>query len=472
MLEIYDLRSALSALEHAGHNLVRVDEALDPHLDLLDHYLASYRTPFNSWMSAEQPLRLYERPKTGVFPVLLGLFGSRARTAFYLDPAARDGERLSNAGLIHRAIAAPRAPVCRAQASARAVVEHPDLHALLPALTCAPGDPGPTVTLGLVYARDEQTGAANCSVHRITLKPGSVAIAIFPGGHLQRLIDIHVARGQRLPVSINIGLDPAIYLAAALSKPALAFGDDELGVYGALRGRGVELAPCLTNSGRFIDHAEIVIEATLGAEKEFESPAGPDGEALSMPEYLGYFSPCGEVSTLHVSALTHRPGALYQALSGPGREQSELLGAGQEASIFRLLQEQGVGALVREIVAQPAGGGHLLTVIQVLKRCEADDERVRAIAEVLLEHIAATKNLVLVDADVNPYSIEDVMWAMSTRFRADRDIHSTRALRGTPLDPSQSSLYCSAEPEGFTRKSVLDCTVPFSLRARFRRAFC
>ena len=30
-------------------------------------------------------------------------------------------------------------------------MEHPDLKAVLPALTCSPGDPGPTVTLGLVY---------------------------------------------------------------------------------------------------------------------------------------------------------------------------------------------------------------------------------------------------------------------------------------------------------------------------------
>jgi UbiD family decarboxylase len=470
VLDIHDLRSALDALEGAGQPLAYIDAPTNPDVDLIHDYLASYRTPANSWMTAEQPLRLYRKPTQGIFPVLLGVFGSRARTRFFLDPDGRHGGKLSNAALLTQAIANPHAPVRLRQGSARVTVEHRDLNALLPALTCSAGDPGPTVTLGLVYARDPVSGAANCSVHRITLKRSSAAIAIYPGGHLQRLIDIHLARGERLPVSVNIGMDPAIYIAAALSKPALEFGDDELGIAGAVRGRPVELAACQSSIGWFVDHAEIVIEASLGHDKEAESETGP-ARGHSMPEYLGYYSPCGEVSTMRVSAMSHRPGALYQALSGPGREQSELLGAGQETSVFRLLHERGFGALVREIVALPAGGGHLCTVLQVAKQSSADDERIRHVAAEILEDISSLKNFVLVDEDVNPYSADDVLWAMSTRFRAEMDIHSTRALRGTPLDPTQSSLYCAGGQDGFTNKTVIDCTVPFGLRARFRRAF-
>jgi UbiD family decarboxylase len=470
VLDIHDLRSALEALDGAGHPLAYVDAPVNPNVDLIHDYLASYRTPLNSWMTAEQPLRLYRKPTQGIFPVLLGVFGSRAKTRFFLDPDGRHGAELSNAALLTQAIANPRAPIRLKHGSTRVVVERPDLKGLLPALTCSPGDPGPTVTLGLVYARDAVSGAANCSVHRVTLKRSSVAIAIYPGGHLQRLIDIHLARGERLPVSINIGLDPAVYIAAALSKPAVEFGDDELGIAGAVRGQPIELAPCLSNTGWFVDHAEIVIEASLGHEKEAESEAGP-AAGHSMPEYLGYYSPCAQVATMRVSAMSHRPDALYQALSGPGREQSELLGAGQEASVFRLLQERGFGALVREIVALPAGGGHLFTVLQVAKQSRADDERIRRAAETILESISSLKNFVLVDKDVNPHSADDVLWAMSTRFRAEMDIRSTRALRGTPLDPTQSSLYCPGGQDGFTNKTVIDCTVPFGLRARFQRAF-
>jgi 4-hydroxy-3-polyprenylbenzoate decarboxylase len=78
---------------------------------------------------------------------------------------------------------------------------------------------------------------------------------------------------------------------------------------------------------------------------------------------------------------------------------------------------------------------------------------------------------VLVDPDVNPLSADDVLWAMATRFRAERDISFTPELRGTPLDPSQSAAYAEGGRNGYTVKSVLDCTMPFAQRARFRRAF-
>jgi 4-hydroxy-3-polyprenylbenzoate decarboxylase len=470
--DIHDLRSALDALIRAGHAVTTIDAPLGPYVALIEDYLDAYRTPTNSWMTADQPLRLYRQPTTGKFPVLMGVFGSRERTRFFLDPQARD-PGLSNAALLYRAIANPLPPVKRAAAPPRIVIERPDVNALLPALTCSVGDPGPTVTLGLVYARDEATGAANCSVHRITLKPNSIVVGINPSGHLQQMIDAHVARGERLPVSVNIGLDPVIYIAAALSRPAVEYGDDELAIAGAVRGTPVELAPGFVNGGWFIDHAEIVIEGSFGTERESESDrATPETEeGLSMPEYLGYYSPCGDATTLRVAALTHRPDAIYQAVTGPGREQSELLGAGQEAAVFRVLREQGYGDLVREIAASPAGGGHLLTVLQVAKQSAADDARAKAMAALVLESVSPSKMVVLVDQDVNPFCGDEVLWAMATRFRAEMDIALTSELRGTPLDPSQSSAYAPGGRNGYTVKSVLDCTMPFALRPRFRRAF-
>ena len=459
-------------LEAAGHAITRVDAQVDPQFGLLSDYLASYRTPLNSVMSAEQPLRLYRHPTRGRFPVLLGLFGSRARTRFFLAPPGASAENLSNAEILHRAAANPLPPSQRRWPSKRNLVEEPDVRSMLPALTHTACDPGPTVTLGLVYAVDAATGVANCSVHRITLKRASIAIAIHPRCDLQRLIDAHVARGVRLPVSVNIGMDPAIYIAGALSAPAVQFGEDELGVAGAIRARPVEIAPCYTNGAWFVDHAEIVMEATLGAEREPESDASPCAvAAFSMPEYLGYRSPSGEASTMRVSAMSYRTDAIYQAVTGPGREQAELLGAGQEAALRRAMSDRGYASLVRDIVAQAAGGGHLLTVLQVSKQSSADDERARMAAEAILEDVSTTKNIVLVDEDVNPCSVDDVLWALSTRFRAEMDVRSTGLLRGTPLDPTQSTAYSSKGADGFTNKSVIDCSVPFDLRARFRRAF-
>jgi gallate decarboxylase subunit C len=468
MNEIVDLRSALAALERHGERIEEIDARLDPHLALLDDYLASYRTPHGTWMSDAQPLRRYRAPASGAFPVLLGVFGSRARTRFWLDPDGRADPRTPHGALLAAAVARPLPPEAVRTPAARTVVRDPDLRAWLPALTCSAGDPGPTVTLGLVYARDPASGAANASVHRITLKRGAATIALGSSGHLRRMLDACVARGARLPVSVNIGLDPALYYAAALSAPALEFGDDELAVAGALRGRPVGLAACASHAGWCIDHAEIVLEGSLGAEQASEGDA-PGGHA--MPEYLGYYSPAGVVPALAVSALTFREGACYQAVSGPGREQSELLGAGQEAAVWRVLAQTGAGPLVRDVGALAAGGGHLFTVLQCAPHAGGDDARLHEAAQQVLERVASTKNLVLVDTDVQPHAADDVLWAIATRCRLEHDLAVTRSLRGTSLDPTQSADYCAGGMRGHTRKCVIDCLVPLDQRARFRRAF-
>lgn len=472
MNAIHDLRSALTALESAGSRVATIDAPIDPRLSLIDDYLRSYRTETNSWMTAEQPLRLYRRPMVGAFPVLMGVFGSRERVRFLLDPNGERGD-LSNGRLLLRARENSLAPRRLAAPTARIAHHGADLSTWLPALTHSDGDPGPTITLGLVYARDARTGAANCSVHRITLKRSSVVMGVNPTGHLQRMIDQHAARGERLSVSINIGLDPAIYMASALSRPAVDFGEDELAVAGGLRGEPVQLAPCLSGAGHFIDHAEIVIEGSLGTETEIEADLAPGeaGERRTMPEYLGYSSPVGAVAALRVSGASHRPGAIYQAVSGPGREQSELLGLGQETAIWRVLQPLDQSGLIRDVVAAPAGGGHLLTILRTAKRASADDAAIRTLADRILRDVPTTKSIFLVDEDVNPTSADDIFWAMATRFRAENDLVVTQDLPGTPLDPTQARAYSGRGEDGFTPKNLFDCTAPFDQRARFRRAF-
>ncbi|MBH2846224.1 UbiD family decarboxylase [Serratia marcescens] len=353
-------------------------------------------------------------------------------------------------------------------ATSRTVIAAPELLSELPVLRYAGDDPGPTVTLGLVYAWDSRTGRGNCSFHRITFKPCSIVVGIDSGGHLQKMIDTHTARGEHLPISVNIGLDPAIYIASVLTRPGVDYGYDELGAAGAIRGRSVNVAPCLTGRGRFIDHAEIVIEGSLGTAREPESPQ-PQG--MSMPEYLGYRSPCGMAAVFEVQALSYRPGALYQTLSGPGFEQSALLGLGQECSVFAKLMAWQRTDLIRTVVAQPSGGGHLLTVLQVTKRSASDDEDVISLAKALLEAVSSLKNLLLVDEDVDPHSATEILWAMSTRARLDQDIHVTGPLPGNMLDPTQSAGYAPQDCDGFTKKSIIDCTVPYLQRRRFQRAF-
>lgn len=463
-----DLRSALALLASRGEAPQVC--ARSPGLDgaLMQDYVQRGSGLTSSVYCDDQPLVRYADVGGTRFAVLLGLFGARRRNRLYLDPLDA-APTLSCGALLRRALASPLPPRLVQAALPRQRLPHPELLREIPALRLSPSDPAPSITLGLVYATNAQGTQSNCSFHRICLWPdGSLTLWIAPNRHLDSLLQQALARGEELPVSINIGLSPSVYLAACCTEPDIALGSDELGVAGALHGAAVSTALCASVPARYIDHAEIVIEGMLGAQTRSETLAGAGN--FSIPEYLGYRREAGLARVMKVSELSFRDGAVFQALSGPGKEQSEMLGIAQEVTVLSLLERHEF-TLVRDVYCCASGGGNLTVVLQVDKKGPEDDQRARAAACAVAEAIACVKHVYLVDRDVNLFSQADVMWAMATRFRADIDLTLLGPLRGTSFDPTQHPAYGGPQaPEGIM-KCVFDCSVPFAQRARFARAF-
>jgi UbiD family decarboxylase len=81
------------------------------------------------------------------------------------------------------------------------------------------------------------------------------------------------------------------------------------------------------------------------------------------------------------------------------------------------------------------------------------------------------KHVIVVDEDVNIYDTNDVLWAMTTRYQGDRSTVFIPGVRCHPLDPSQSPDFSPSIPaEGTSCKTIFDCTVPYRMKDRFRRA--
>ena len=80
------------------------------------------------------------------------------------------------------------------------------------------------------------------------------------------------------------------------------------------------------------------------------------------------------------------------------------------------------------------------------------------------------KHVFLVDEDVDPFDLSDVMWAMTTRFQADVDLIPIPGVRCHPLDPSNHPACSpSIRDGGIACKAIFDCTVPFDQKERFHR---
>jgi gallate decarboxylase subunit C len=468
---IHDLRSALERLKSDPRHFASISEPVDPYLELAAVYRrAGAGTPVTP-PTRLGPAMLFEHVKG--YPgarIATGVLASRERTALLLDTTVdRLAFRLMDA--VNHAI--PAVTVSPESAPCREVVYRAplDLLSILPVPTNTPRDAGPFLSLGLLRAQDPETGEADVTIHRMcALGPDRLTVFFVSGRHIGQFHAKAEAAGKPLPVSINIGLDPAIYLAACFEPPTTPIGYDELSIAGALRGRAVELTECVSIPAMAIAQAEIVIEGEiLPGERVREDETS--GLGFAMPEFPGYLGRAqASLPVIHVRAITHRRSPIFQTLVGPGTEHVNLVGIPTEASILRMVENSMPGRLLN-VYAHPAGGGKYLAIMQFRKSGPADEGRQRQAALVAFTAFSELKHVILVDEDVDIFDTNDVLWALTTRYQGDVSTMFLPGVKCHILDPSQTPEFSPSIPAaGISCKTVFDCTVPSRLKDRFERA--
>lgn len=470
---VHDLRSAIELLQQHPGQYYETDHPVNPIAELAGVYKR-----IGAGGTVPRPTRLGPAMmfnNVAGYPgwrVLVGVLASRERVGLLLDCSPRELTRRMTAALnnpIAPVEVGPEKAVCQ-EVVHRADDPDFDLRTLLPAPTNTPIDAGPYFCLGLLLGSDPVDGT-DVTIHRMCVQ-GKDELSIFfaPGRHIDAFRAKAEAQGKPLSVSVNMGLDPAIFVSSSFEAPSTPYGFDELGVAGAIRGRGIELAKCLTVDQRCIAAAEVVIEGEiLPNVRVREDQNSNTGRA--MPEFPGYVGPANQsLPVLKVKAVTHRGNPILQTLVGPGEEHTILAGIPTEASIYNLCQ-RAVPGFISAVYAHTAGGGKFLVIMQCNKKNAFDDGRARYAALVALAAYPELKNVILVDEDVDIFDSDDVLWAMQTRMQGDLDIINIPGVSGHVLDPSQHPRYNPRLPAvGVTTKTIFDCTGPFHLRDELVRA--
>ncbi len=473
--EVIDLRSALELLESIPGQMVHTDVEVDPSAELAGVYryvgaggTVARPTKTGTAMTFEN-VKGHPGAK-----VVIGLLASRKRVGYLLNSKP---EKLGF--MMRDAVKNAIAPVVvdKAKAQCQEVVhlatdEGFDIRKLIPAPTNTPEDAGPYVTLGMCYASDVETGESDVTIHRLCLQSkDEISMFFTPGArHLGAFREKAEALGKPLPISISIGVDPAIEIASCFEPPTTPLGFNELSIAGAIRGKAVELAPCVTIDEKCIANAEYVIEGELlvGARVR-EDQNSNTGKA--MPEFPGYTGPANaELPVIKVKAVTHRVNPIMQTCIGPSEEHVSMAGIPTEASILDMV-ERAMPGRVQNVYAHSSGGGKFIAVIQFKKTVPSDEGRQRQAALLAFSAFPELKQVILVDEDVDIFDTNDVLWAMTTRMQADVDIVTIPGVRCHPLDPSNDpACSWSIRDHGIACKTIYDATIPFNQKARFQRA--
>jgi 2,5-furandicarboxylate decarboxylase 1 len=310
----------------------------------------------------------------------------------------------------------------------------------LPLCTYHELDAGKYITAGLSVMRDPETGINNVGIYRHMLHERNLlGIQLSETADGNVILKKYQARNEPCPIAIVIGHHPALFLGS-LSLSSL--DTDELHVAGGFLQRPIQLVKCKTIPLEVPADAEIVIECEIPPDRLL--PEAPFGE------YPGTYGPERLNPVLEVKAITRRKDALYQnAFVG---HADNLLLSGLIRSVF-IEDTVKIACPTVTAVSVPRSGRHRFVCYIAIRRMMEGEAKAAAMAAFVADPFL--KFAVVVDDDVDVQSDTDVMHAIATRVRADRDIFMVPYAKGSPLDPAS---YDPAGGSHLVTKMGIDAT--------------
>ena len=434
-----DLREFLSLLERSGE-LKRVRAEVDPNLEMTEIC--------DRVLKMGGPALLFEKPKGHAIPVLGNLFGTSRRIALAMgaEPDADPLEALRDVGVLLAFLKEPEPPrgfrdvlerwipigkqvmhMAPKEVSAvpcqDVVWEGKDVDvARLPVQVCWPGDAGPLITWGLTITRGPRKTRQNLGIYRQqVIASNKLIMRWLPhrGGAIDFREHSQALAGEPFPVAVAIGSDPATILAAVTPIPDTV---SEYQFAGLLRGSRTEVATCLGSDLQVPATSEIVLEGVIHpGETAVEGPFG---------DHTGYYNEKETFPVLTVDRITTRRDPIYHSTyTGKPPDEPAVLGAALNEVFVPILRKQ--FPEIEDFFLPTEGCSYRLAVVSIRKQYPGHAKRVMFGVWSFLRQFMYTKFIIVTDDDVNVRDWKEVVWAMTTRVDAGRDV---LVVENTPID--------------------------------------
>lgn len=451
-----DIQHFIQVLEGKGL-LKRIKAWVNPHLEITE--IVDRVSKRNG------PALLFEKVENSPYPLLINAFGSLERMQLALE--RRDLSQITQDLLNKlkpdfstgfwgklRTLSQLREynsyfPKLVAKGICQEVVEKesPSLDKL-PVLKCWPEDGGRYLTLPLVFTKDPDTGQRNVGMYRMQVYDDKTL-----GMHWHRHKDgaVHYQkycqRGEKMPVAVALGADPATIYAATAPLP---FGMDEMLFAGIIRQSSVEMVKCVTLDLEVPAGAEFVLEGYINPQEIRKE--GPFGD------HTGYYSLADYYPIFHLNCLTHRKKPIYPTtIVGKPPMEDCFLGKATERIFLPLLKFH-----LPEIVdiCFPLEGVFNNCVLVSIKKTYPGQARKVINSFWGLGQMMFTKVIVVVDSHVDVQNPSEVAWRVFNNVEPARSI----VIQEGPVDIlSHSSPY-----PGYGSKIGLDATVPWPEEGQVR----
>jgi UbiD family decarboxylase len=304
-------------------------------------------------------------------------------------------------------------------------------------------------TADCVMTQDPDLGWFNLGAYRSQVYDGkTVGCQITEGKHGRIHRDKMFERGQSMKVVILCGQDPLLYM---LSSSPLPEGIGEMDIAGGMRGEPIDVVKGPYTGFPIPADAEIALECL--AVPGNNRPEGPFGE------WMGYYSDDTQNRPyLEVKTILHRNDPILTCAPQhkPVDETGLLKGIAGAAQVWRALDACGIPDVLG-VWNHEAGPATRFTAIQIKQRYPGHARNVLHIASNCQGGAYAGKWTVVVDDDIDAGDLDQVLWAMSTRFDPMTDIDIIQKAWASKRDP----LYL---PGNFNNRILVDACIPYDMK--------
>lgn len=311
-------------------------------------------------------------------------------------------------------------------------------------------------TSDVVIMRDPDEGWVNLGTFRMQLyDETSAALYISPGKNGRLIRQKYFDRGLACPVAVCLGQDPLLALFAGNEVP---WGVSEYDLAGGIKGKPIEVIEGPETGLPIPAHAEIVIEGSCSPGDT--KPEGP------FPEWPGYYgSSSRQEPVMRVKSLMHRNDPIHTARHEIRNKPFDFRSLMRSAILWKELGTAGIPE-VKGVWRYEQAGSRYFNVISIKQRYYGHARQTLHVAAQTSAGAYAGRWVVVVDEDIDPSNIDQVLWAMATRCQPAADIEFINRSRSTPLDP----LCFDKTKNYYTSLALVDACIPFEERDNFPRA--
>ena len=304
-----------------------------------------------------------------------------------------------------------------------------------------------------VVTRDPDSGRVNVGTYRVQVNGPNTATSYISNGKQGRIQrDKYFAAGKPCPMVIIVGIDPATYIAA---RYTLSDQISEFDWVGGLTGQPLDCIEGEVTGLPFPARSEIVLEGEVSPTET--APEGPFGE------WTGYYAGGAQQEpVITIKRMYYRDDPILTCAASQKPPHSHLFERCfiRSAGLLDSLEGAGIPD-VKGVWVHQGGAGRTFVAISIKQRYFGHANQVGLVASQVNPTGYVGRYVVVVDDDIAPTDIHDVIWAMGTRSDPKTDM--------TTLDQCWSSRLDTmvTDERLYNSRVVINACIPYERLTTF-----